>query len=178
MNTEKKARLEILSQNRKDLQTQIARIKQTLKKVLDKDTSLAERIHTLFREQGITIFSILTAFSMNIAAIVLAITCVFGGIGGTGGTPSKDKATLKKWLDRLADALKKLAGRAAEALPGIIGSVVGATLSFLGKPVGFVAKHIWALIVFVAGFVGVWLCKKLKRIRSLPVLEPISMKWT
>ena len=33
-NTEKQARLDILSHNRKDLQTQIARIKQTLEKVL------------------------------------------------------------------------------------------------------------------------------------------------
>ena len=49
LNTEKQARLEILPQYRKDLQTQVARIKQTLEKVLDKDTSLMERIYTLFR---------------------------------------------------------------------------------------------------------------------------------
>ena len=48
LNTEKQARLEILSQNRKDLQTQVARIKQTLEKILDKNTSLAEGICTLF----------------------------------------------------------------------------------------------------------------------------------
>ena len=41
LNTEKRARLEILSQNRKDLQTQVARIKQTLEKVLHQNTSLA-----------------------------------------------------------------------------------------------------------------------------------------
>ena len=113
LNTEKQARLEILSQNRKDLQTQVARIKQTLEKVLDKDTSLAERIRTLFREQGITIFSILTALSMTISTIALVITRVFGGRGGAGGPPSKDKRVLEKWLDRLADALKKLAGSIA-----------------------------------------------------------------
>ena len=55
LNTEKQARLEILSQNWKYLQTQVARIKQILEKVLDKNTSLAERICTLFHEQGITI---------------------------------------------------------------------------------------------------------------------------
>ena len=81
LNTEKQARLEILSQNRKDLQRQVARIKQTLEKVLDKDTSLAERIRTLFKEQGITIAAILTALSMTISTIVLAITDVFGGGG-------------------------------------------------------------------------------------------------
>ena len=78
LNTEKQARLEILSQNRKDLQTQVAGIKQTFEKVLDKDTSLAERIRTLFREQGITIFSILTALSLTISTIVPAITGVLG----------------------------------------------------------------------------------------------------
>ena len=96
LNTEKKARLEILSKNRKDLQTQFGRIKQTIEKVLDKDASLAERIHILFREHGISIVSVLTAFSMTIATIVLAITVIFGGTGGTGGLPSKDKGAFKK----------------------------------------------------------------------------------
>ena len=145
MNTEKQARLEILSQNRKDLQTQVARIKQTIEKVLDKNTSLAERICTLFCEQGITIFSILTVFSMTISTIALAIAGVFGGRGGgTGGSAPKDKEILKKWLDRLADALKRLAGKAIEALPAIVGNVVSAILSFLGKAVGFAAKQTWA----------------------------------
>ena len=108
MNTEKQARLEILTQNRKDLQTQVARIKQTLEKVLDKNTSLAERIRTLFREQGITIFSILTALSMTISTILLAITGIFGGAGGVGGSTPKDERVLSKLLERLADALKRL----------------------------------------------------------------------
>ena len=56
LNTEKKARLEILSQNQKDLQTQVARIKQTIEKVLNKDTSLAERIRILFKEQVLPYF--------------------------------------------------------------------------------------------------------------------------
>ena len=151
LNTEKQARLEILSQNRKDLQTKVARIKQTLEKVLDQNTSLAERIRTLFCEQGITIFSILTAFSMTISTIVLAITGVFGGGGGTGDSPPKDEGILKKLLDRLADALKRLAGKTVEALPTIVESNAGAILSFIGKAVGFVAEHTWALTAFVAG---------------------------
>ena len=160
LNTEKQARLEILSQNRKDLQTQVARIKQILEKVLDQNTSLAERIRTLFREQGRTIFSILTAFSMTISTIVLAITGAFGGGRGKGGSPPKDEGILKKLLDRLADALKRLAGKAVEALPAIVGSVVDAILSLLGEVVGFFAEHTWVLIVFVAGLIGVWLMQK------------------
>ena len=41
LNTEKQGRLEILSQNRKHLQTQVARIKQTLEKVVHENISLA-----------------------------------------------------------------------------------------------------------------------------------------
>ena len=89
MNIEKQTKLEILSQKQKDLQTQVARIKKTLGKVLDKNTSLAERIRTLFREQGIAIFSILTAFSMTISTIVPAIASVFGGGRGTRDSPPK-----------------------------------------------------------------------------------------
>ena len=61
LNIKKQARLELLSQTRKDLQTQVARIKQTLETFLYKNTSLTEKIRTLFREQSITISSVLTA---------------------------------------------------------------------------------------------------------------------
>ena len=73
LNTKNQARLEILSQNRKDLPTQVARIKQTIEKVLDKDTSLAERICTLFREQGITMISVLTDLSMTFSTLYLLL---------------------------------------------------------------------------------------------------------
>ena len=60
---------------------------------------------------------------MTIARIVLSVTVVFRGSGGgTGGPPSKDKGNLKKWLDKLPNALKRLAGKAVEALPAIVGS--------------------------------------------------------
>ena len=159
LNIEKQARLETLPQNTEDPQTQVARIKQTIEKVLDQNISLAGRIRTLFREQGITIFSILTALSVTISKIVLAITGVFVGVGkGTGGSPPKDEWVLKKWLERLADALKRLAGKAVEAFP-----VVGVILSFLAKAVGFVAEHTWALIVFAAELFGWWLMQKVKK---------------
>ena len=133
MNTEKEARLEILSRNRKHLQTQVARTKQTLEKVLDQSTPLVERTRTLFGEQGITIFSILTAFSMTISTIVLAITGAFEGTGGTEVSPPKDEGVFKNWLDRLADVLKIVTVKAVEALPAVVGIFVGAILSFLGN---------------------------------------------
>ena len=63
---------------------------------------------------------------MTISTIALAITGAFGG--GGSACPLKNERTLKKWLNRLTDALKRLVGKAAEALPAIVGSVVGAIL--------------------------------------------------
>ena len=47
--------------------------KETICKVSDKDTSLGEKIRTLFGEQGITIASILTAIRMAIGVLVEAL---------------------------------------------------------------------------------------------------------
>ena len=52
---------------------QITSFKEMIVNVLDKDTSLAEKIRTLFREQGITIASILTAIGMAISVLVEAL---------------------------------------------------------------------------------------------------------
>ena len=79
LNIEKQARLEISSQNRKDLQTQVARIRQTIEKVLDKNTPLPERILILIREQIVTIISTLTGLLAGIATIVLSVIGNFGG---------------------------------------------------------------------------------------------------
>ena len=94
---ERQARLELLSQNRKDLQTQVARIKQTIEKMLDSDTSLGEKIRTLFREQGITIFSVLTAVSMIISTIILAVTQE-GVVVVHQGLPQKTKESSENGL--------------------------------------------------------------------------------
>ena len=83
--------------------------------------------------------------------------------GGGGDSPPKDKWVLKKWFDRLADALKRVVGKTVEAFLVIVWSVVGTILSILGKVIGFVAKHTWDLILFVAGLIGVWLMQKVKK---------------
>ena len=53
--------------------------------------------------------------------------------------------------------------KTVKVLPAIVGSVVGAILSFLGKAVGFVTEDTWALIVFAAGLIGVWLMQRVKK---------------
>ena len=68
---------------------------------------MAEKICTLFCEQGITVFSILAALSMTISTIVYAITGALGGGGVVRGSPPKGEGVINKWLNRLADALKE-----------------------------------------------------------------------
>ena len=81
---------------RVDFSNQITAVKETIAKVLDKDTSLAEKICTLFCEQGITIASILTAIGMAIGVLVEALLPSGGSapvqVPNKGKTPGKDNA--------------------------------------------------------------------------------------
>ena len=73
LNDELKVRQESINLLKGRLKSQITSFKETIPKVLDKDTSLGEKIRTLFREQGITIASILTAIGMAIGVLVEAL---------------------------------------------------------------------------------------------------------
>ena len=76
------------------LQDQITSFRETIAKVLDSNTSLAEKIRTLFREQGITIASIVTAIGMDISVLVEALLPGGGGsseASGGGESPPKDE---------------------------------------------------------------------------------------
>ena len=113
------------------LKSQITSFKESIAKVLDKDTSLAEKIRTLFREQGITIASILTAIGMAIGVLVEALLPGGGGAAaasGGGEPPPKDEKGLNKWIRNKLKALASLLGRlgikGAEALPGSFGRII------------------------------------------------------
>ena len=86
--------------------------KETIAKVLDSNTSLAEKIRTLFREQGITITSILMAIGMAIRVLVEAL--LPGGAGTAtsrgGEPPPKDEKGLKEWIRNKLKALASLLG--------------------------------------------------------------------
>ena len=166
---ERGARLEATSATREALRSQISRIRETLHRILHEDKTLAERIKTLFREQGITIVSILTALGMIISTIVLALP---GGSGGGAAPPQPPqppgkggvKEWLKKHLQSLGRILAKLAGKAAAALPGIIGSIVSWLLSLLGKTAVWLSSNLWAVLLAVGGLLLVaareWLLPK------------------
>ena len=81
---------------------------------MDKDTLLGEKIRTLFREQGITIASILTAIGMAIGVLVEALLPGGGGAAmasGGGEPPPKDEKGLKGWIRNKLKALASLLGR-------------------------------------------------------------------
>ena len=130
LNDELSTRQESINLLKGRRKSQITSFKETIAKVLDKDTSLGEKIQILFREQGITIASILTAIGMAIRVLVEALLRGGGGAAAAsagGEPPPKDEKGLKKWIRNklkvLASLLGKLGMKAAEALPGIIGGI-------------------------------------------------------
>ena len=147
LESERSARLEVINVNRDKLRSQVNRIKDTINKILKEDTTLGERIKTLFREQGITIVSVLTAFGMIIGVIVETFIPTTGGTTSPSKPPPKDATGVKDWikkqLSNLGKLLADLAGKAAAALPGIIGSIVSWLLSTTGKVVSWFGEHLW-----------------------------------
>ena len=73
-------RLELASEDEKELRSQISRIKETFARMFERDETLAEKIRTLFREQGVTVVSILAAVALAISTIVSSIVAAVRGL--------------------------------------------------------------------------------------------------
>ena len=156
LNDELATRQESIDLLKGRLKNQITSFKEMIAKALD--TSLAEKIRTLFREQGITIASILTAIGMAIRVLVEALLPGGGGAAAaSGGPPPKDEKGLKGWIRNKLKALASLLGRlgmkAAEALPGIIGGIISCILNRVKDIVGWVLQNLWALVVGIGGLI-------------------------
>ena len=153
---ERAARLELLSQNRKELASQFSWIRQTVEKILDEDLSLREKLKLILREHGLTITAVLTSIGLIISTIVTTLT----GGAATGGstTPPKNPNKIGEWvknkLRALARLFGRLAGKAAAALPGIIGSIISGVLNFLKKVVAAAAGHVWLFLLSIATLIG------------------------
>ena len=110
---------------------QIYQIRESIMKFLDKETgTLSERIKTLFKEQRITIISILTALGMTLGVLIEAL---LGGPSTSTPTPQSTTTSDKKGgareciknkLKALSQLLGKLADKALASLPGIVGSII------------------------------------------------------
>ena len=137
---------------------QIYQIRESIMKFLDKETgTLGERIRTLFKEQGITIVSILTALGMTIGVLVEALlggptvsTTTSGSSTADGGDKEGGaREWIKNKLKALSSLLGKLAAKAGAALPGIIGSIISWILNRAKEVVGWLSNNLWALITGV-----------------------------
>ena len=110
------------------------------------------RIRTLFKEQGITIVSILTAIGMAIGVLIEAL---LGGPSATapksGGTSGGDtKGGAREWIKNKLKALSQLlADKALASLPGIIGSIISWILNRAKEVIGWLSQNLWALITGV-----------------------------
>ena len=152
--------------------SQFQRIKQTVDKMLHQDLTLGEQIQTLFREQGITIASVITALGLAIGMIINSILSAAKSIVNPTPSPKptpkpdptpKPKPTpeptpepgikgwIKQQLRNMANLLSKVADKMLIALPGIIGSVVSFVLKAASTAVGFISEHLWLLIVALVG---------------------------
>ena len=173
LNDELKVRQESIDLLKGRLKNQITTFKEMIVKVLDKDTLLAEKIQMLFREQGITIVSILTAIEMAIEmAIGVLLEALLPGASsgggaaasGGGGSPPKNEKGLKEWirtkLKTLASILGKIGMKAAEALPGIIGGIISWIFNRDKDVVGWVLQHLWALVVGIGGLIYTYMVTK------------------
>ena len=149
---------------------QIYQIRESIMKFLDKETStLGERIRTLFKEQGITIVSILTALGMTLGVLIEAL---LGGPSRSTPTPqstttSDKKGGAREWiknkLKALSQLLGKLADKALASLPGIIGSIISWILNRAKEVVGWLSQNLWALITGVGVLIYTYFMTKTNR---------------
>ena len=152
---------------------QINQIKESITKFLDKETgTLGERIRTLFKEQGITIVSILTALGMTLGVLIEALlggpTAVSTSTSGSPTASGGDKKVgSKEWiknkLKALSSLLGKLAAKAGAALPGIIGSIVTWLLNRAKEVVGWLSNNLWALITGLGVLIYTYFMTKTRR---------------
>ena len=150
---------------------QIYQIRESIMKFLDKETgTLGERIRTLFKEQGITIISILTALAMTLGVLIEAL---LGG-SSTTSTPTSQSTTtsdkkggarewIKSKLKALSQLLGKLADKALASLPGIIGSILSWILNRAKEVIGWLSKNLWALITGVGVLIYTYFMTKTRR---------------
>ena len=166
--TERNKEIDIL---KGEASKQINQIKESITKFLDKETgALGKRIRTLFKEQGITIVSILTAVGMTIGVLIEAL---LGGPSTTstptsGGTSGGDKkGGVREWiknkLKALSQLLGKLADKALASLPGIIGSIISWILNRAKEVIGWLSQNLWALITGVGVLIYTYFMTKTRR---------------
>ena len=153
---------------------QIYQIRESIIKFLDKETgTLGERIRTLFKEQGITIISILTAVGMAIGVLVEALlgspslSTTTSTSGGTSNGNTRKGGGAREWIKNKLKALSQLLGKledkALASLPGIIGSIISWILNKAKEVIGWLSQNLWALITGIGVLIYTYFMTKTRR---------------
>ena len=99
---------------------------------IEQRMALRDRVKTIFKKYGFTVFAVVSAVGMVIGVIV---------------------ANLKNGLTSLGkgvgNGLKTIGKKLGEILPGLVGAIASFVFRTAGEVVGFLAKNAWLLIVGV-----------------------------
>ena len=136
-------------------------------KFLNKEAgTLGEKIRTLFKEQGITIVSILIALGMTLGVLIEALSG-----GPSTSTPTSESTTTsdkkggaREWIKNKLKALSQLLGKLADkALAGIIGSMIPWILNRAKEVIGWLSQNLWALITGIGVLIYTYFMTKTRR---------------
>ena len=145
-------------------------MRELIMKFLERETgTLGERIRTLFKEQGITIVSILTALGMTLGVLTEALLAGLSRSTPTSEstTTSDKKSEAREWvknkLKALSQLLGKLADKALASLPGIIGSILSWILNRAKEAICWLSQNLWALITGVGVLIYTYFMTKTRK---------------
>ena len=103
--------------------------------IIEERMSLRDRVKTIFKKYGFTVFAVVSAVGLVIGVIVnnlkKGLTSLGKGVGG---------------------ALKNIGKKIGEILPGMIGAIASFIFKTAGEAVGFLAKNAWLLILAAVMF--------------------------
>ena len=102
---------------------------------IEERMSLRDRVKSIFKKYGFTVFAVVSAVGLVIGVIVnnlkKGLTSLGKGVGG---------------------ALKNIGKKIGEILPGMIGAIASFIFKTAGEAVGFLAKNAWLLILAAVMF--------------------------
>ena len=102
---------------------------------IEERMSLRDRVKSIFKKYGLTVFAVVSAVGLVIGVIVnnlkKGLTSLGKGVGG---------------------ALKNIGKKIGEILPGMIGAIASFVFKTAGEAVGFLAKNAWLLILAAVMF--------------------------
>ena len=103
--------------------------------IIEERMSLRDRVKTIFKKYGFTVFAVVSAVGLVIGVIVnnlkKGLTSLGKGVGG---------------------ALKNIGKKIGEILPGMIGAIASFIFKTAGEAVGFLVKNAWLLILTAVMF--------------------------